>query len=44
MSSQSVDYDQIAHTYHQRYRANPMPGVADALSALAREIGARQAL
>ena len=44
MISHSVDYDQIAHTYHQRHRANPMPGVAGALSALAREIGARQAL
>ena len=44
MSSHTVDYDQIAATYHQRYRANPMPGVAGALAALARQTGARRAL
>ena len=24
----SVDYDQVAPTYHQRYAANPLAGVA----------------
>ncbi len=44
MSTRSVDYDQIAGSYHRRYRANPMAGIAEALSALCREAGPRRML
>jgi ubiquinone/menaquinone biosynthesis C-methylase UbiE len=44
MSNKRVNYDQIASTYNQRYTINKEPGIAAALQALARDMGAERVL
>ncbi len=43
-SPQKVDYDSIASTYHGRYQAEPLAGIAALLVGLARRIQARRIL
>jgi len=44
MSAESLNYDDIAPVYHQRYAGNRLEGVADALASLVSRLNAKQIL